>query len=68
MVVNWKGEEGMDKATFSIIYIVGLTPKIVFRNGTFMFTKEEVERLAQELKEGNPSLEFHVSNLQPNKA
>jgi len=51
--------------SWAISYIVGLTPKIVFIKGQFMFPKGDADKIAGELRKNNPSVEFKVSNLQP---
>lgn len=48
---------------YSITYIAGLTPKIVFRNGIFMFPKKEADNIAKELSKKYPDVKFTVSKM-----
>lgn len=49
--------------TYAVSFIIGLTPKIVFRNGIFMFPKEEAEKIAEQLRKENPKVKFNVSPM-----
>lgn len=62
----WPRLEGVNmkkEKTYAISFIIGLTPKIIFRGGTFMFPKEEAENIAEQLRKENPKIEFKVSPM-----
>jgi len=44
-----------------ISYIVGLSPKVVFKDGQFIFTEEEAKAYIKELRTKYPTIEFHLS-------
>lgn len=48
-----------------VSFIIGLCPKLFCHNGSFMFPKEEAEKIAKELHKANPKIDFLVRNLMP---
>ncbi len=44
-----------------VSYIVGLSPKILFKNGEFVFTEKEAKDFLLDVKAKYPDVEFHLS-------